>query len=174
MVLTATTIDSERMHLTVGPTIQTTCPITHDGALLPGATMRPSRIVEARNLTLSFGRYSGPAESLLVVRACQAAGIERMVTAHPSGTQVKIPLDVQKEAARQGAFPQGCPSGSRCPPRALSFDQFKAQFPEIRTRERHEKHRTHGTVSNCRYARTSLHAIRHASEGAGPAQPELA
>ena len=121
------TFDSEHMHLTVAPN-PNHVPIARDGALLPELNA-VLVVIKARNLALATG-HSSPAESLLVIRAAKAAGIERIVVTHPSGTQVKMPLDVQKEAARQGAFLE-YPVGLALPSASLSFDEFAAQIREV-------------------------------------------
>jgi hypothetical protein len=123
------TFDSEHMHLTVAPN-PNHVPIARDGALLPELNAVLA-VIKSRNLALATG-HSSPAESLLVIRAAKALGIERIVVTHPAGTQVRMSIEMQKEAARQGALLE-YPVGLAVPSASMSFDDFAAQIREVGT-----------------------------------------
>ena len=121
------TFDSEHMHLTVAPN-PNHVPIARGSALLPELNAVLA-VIKARNLALATG-HSSPAESLLVIRAAKALGIERIVVTHPAGTQVRMSVDVQKEAAQLGALLE-YPVGLALPSASMSFDDFARQIREV-------------------------------------------
>lgn len=121
------TFDSEHNHLTVTPNANHV-PIAQGGRLLPEMAQLFAMLVK-HHLALATG-HSSPAESLLVIRAATAAGVDRIVVTHPSSRLVAMPLAVQKEAARLGAlleYPIGLTLGNA----DLTFEEFAAQIREV-------------------------------------------
>lgn len=121
------TFDSEHNHLTVTPN-PNHVPIAQSGRLLPEMT-ELFAVLKKYDLALATG-HSSPAESLLVIGAAKAAGIDRIVVTHPSSRLVKMPLDMQKEAARLGALLE-YPLGLALPNADLTFEEFAAQIREV-------------------------------------------
>ncbi len=77
-------------------------PITRNGELLP-AVRRVFEVMNEHDLALATGHVS-PEESLLVIRAARAAGIQRIVVTHPASGLVGMSLEMQREAALLGAL----------------------------------------------------------------------
>ncbi len=121
------TFDSEHNHLTVTPN-PNHVPIAQGGRLLPEMASLFA-MLDKYDLALATG-HSSPAESLLVIRAAQAAGVERVVVTHPSSRLVSMPLATQKEAARLGALLE-YPVGLALPNADLTFEEFAAQIREV-------------------------------------------
>jgi hypothetical protein len=121
------TFDSEHNHLTVTPN-PSHVPIAERGRLL-SEMAQLFAMLDKYDLALATG-HSSPAESLLVIRAAQAAGVDRVVVTHPSSRLVRMPLDVQKEAARLGALLE-YPVGLALPNADLAFEEFAAQIREV-------------------------------------------
>lgn len=120
------TFDSEHYHLTVRPN-PNHVPISRDGELLPEVIQVFSLMADL-DLALATG-HSSPAESLLVIREAQAAGIDRIIVTHPTAPQIAMPLEMQREAAELGALIEY--------PIALvlrddfTFEEFSAQIREL-------------------------------------------
>jgi hypothetical protein len=121
------TFDSEHNHLTVTPN-PNHVPIARGGRLVAEIAALLA-MIDKYDLALATG-HSSPAESLLVIRAAKAAGVERIVVTHPSARLVQMPLDVQKEAASLGALLE-YPVGLALPTADLTFDEFAAQIREV-------------------------------------------
>ncbi|HLF12186.1 MAG TPA: DUF6282 family protein [Gammaproteobacteria bacterium] len=121
------TFDSEHNHLTVAPN-PNHVPIARNGELLP-EVFRVLAVLAERNLALATG-HSSPEESLLVIRAAKAAGIDRIIVTHPSSRLVRMSLDGQKQAARLGALLE-YPVGLALPSAELPFDELAAQIREV-------------------------------------------
>ena len=119
------TFDSEHNHLTITPN-PNFVPISHAGKLLP--EMAPVlAMVKKYKLALATG-HSSPDECLLIIRAAQAAGIERIVVTHPASDRVKMGMAQQKEAAGLGAwieYPVMLAQGE------MSFEAFARQIREV-------------------------------------------
>lgn len=118
------TFDSEHNHLTVAANANHV-PIARNGELLP-ELQRVLAVIAEADLALATG-HSSPEESLLVIRAARAAGIERIIVTHPSSRLVRMPLDVQKEAARLGALLE-YPIALALPSAEVSLEDFAAQI----------------------------------------------
>ncbi len=95
------TFDSEHYHRTVKPN-PNFVPISRDGKLLPEVD-EVLTIIARENLALATG-HSSPAESLLLIRAARAKGIQRIIVTHPSLKEIGMSVEMQKEAAGLGAF----------------------------------------------------------------------
>jgi hypothetical protein len=121
------TFDSEHNHLTVTRN-PNHVPIAQAGRLLPEMAQLFA-MLDKYDLALATG-HSSPAESLLVIRAAQAAGVDRIVVTHPSSRLVSMPLATQKEAAGLGALLE-YPVGLALPNADLTFDEFAAQIREV-------------------------------------------
>jgi hypothetical protein len=121
------TFDSEHNHLTVTPNPNHVS-IARSGRLLPEMTELLA-MLKKHDLALATG-HSSPAESLLVIAAAKAAGIDRIVVTHPSSRLVKMPLEMQKEAARLGALLE-YPVSLALPNAEIAFEEFAAQIREV-------------------------------------------
>jgi hypothetical protein len=121
------TFDSEHNHLTVSPN-PNHVPISRDGALLP-ETIRVLATVKALDLALATG-HSSPAETLLVIRAARAEGIDRIIVTHPSSRLVGMPLEMQEEAASLGALLE-YPIALALPSAELAFEELARQIREV-------------------------------------------
>ena len=120
------TFDSEHGHRTVSPN-PNFVPVSRDGALLPDVLAVLDLIAE-HELVLATG-HSSPDESLLLIRAAKARGIERIIVTHPTSPLVAMSTATQREAARLGALLEY--------PLALAlegdeaFDRFVGQIREV-------------------------------------------
>lgn len=103
-------------------------PVSRDGALLP-EVMRVLAIIKQHDLTLATG-HSGPEDSLLLIRAAKAAGIDRIVVTHPSSPRVKMSIPMQQEAARLGALLE-YPIALALADGDLTFDEFVAEIRAV-------------------------------------------
>lgn len=95
------TFDSEHGHLTGTPNPDHV-PVARDGVLLP-EVLAVLDLMAEHDLALATG-HSSPAESLLLIRAATARGIERIVVTHPTSGLVGMSIETQREAARLGAL----------------------------------------------------------------------
>lgn len=121
------TFDSEHNHSTVAPN-PNHVPIVRDGALLP-ELLEVFAVMRERNLALATG-HSSPAETLLVIAAAKQAGIDRIVVTHPASRLVGMPLDVQKQAARLGAWLE-YPLALALPSAAIPIADFAVQIRAV-------------------------------------------
>ncbi len=120
------TFDSEHNHRTVEPN-PNFVPIARGGRLLD-ELHAVLRTVARHDLALATG-HSSPEESLLVIRAARAAGIERIIVTHPSSRLVRMSVEAQREAARLGAlleYPVGLTLGGD-----ITFEDFVAQIRAV-------------------------------------------
>ena len=121
------TFDSEHNHVIVAPNANHV-PISRDGALLEEVG-QILRLVAQHDLALATG-HSSPAESLLVIRAARAAGIERIVVTHPASRLVGMSTEMQREAASLGALLE-YPIALALPNGEISFEDFAAQIRAV-------------------------------------------
>jgi hypothetical protein len=77
-------------------------PISKNGQLLP-AVHEILKVVAKYDMTLSTG-HSSPAESIMVIKAAKAAGVNRIYVQHPIMPRVGMSIEMQKEAAKMGAL----------------------------------------------------------------------
>jgi microsomal dipeptidase-like Zn-dependent dipeptidase len=77
-------------------------PISKNGQLLP-AVHEVLKVVAKYDMSLSTG-HSSPQESLMLIKAAKAAGINRIYVQHPALERVGMSIEVQKEAAKMGAL----------------------------------------------------------------------
>jgi hypothetical protein len=77
-------------------------PISKNGQLLP-AVLDVLKVVAKYDMTLSTG-HSSPAESIMVIKAAKAAGVNRIYVQHPIMPRVGMSIEMQKEAAKMGAL----------------------------------------------------------------------
>jgi hypothetical protein len=121
------TFDSEHNHLTVAPN-PNHVPISDNGGLLREVRTALAVVAE-HDLALATG-HSSPEESLAVIRAARAVGIDRIVVTHPSSGLVRMPVATQQEAARLGAFLE-YPIAHATPIGEIDFDEFVAQMRAV-------------------------------------------
>jgi hypothetical protein len=121
------TFDSEHNHLIVAAN-PNHVPIARNGELLP-ELRAVLAVVQARSLALATG-HSSPEESLLVIRAARAIGIDRIVVTHPASRLVRMSVEQQREAARLGALLE-YPVGLALPTAEMPFDDFAAQIKAV-------------------------------------------
>jgi hypothetical protein len=77
-------------------------PISKNGQLLP-AVHEVLKVVAKYDMSLSTG-HSSPQESLMLIKAAKAAGVNRIYVQHPNLARVGMSHEVQKEAAKMGAL----------------------------------------------------------------------
>jgi hypothetical protein len=77
-------------------------PISKNGQLLP-AVYEVLKVVAKYDMALSTG-HSSPQESLMLIKAAKAAGVNRIFVQHPIMPRVGMSLEMQKEAAKMGAL----------------------------------------------------------------------
>ena len=77
-------------------------PISKNGQLLP-AVHEVLKVVAKYDMSLSTG-HSSPQESLMLIKAAKAAGINRIYVQHPMLKRVGMSIEMQKEAAKMGAL----------------------------------------------------------------------
>jgi hypothetical protein len=77
-------------------------PISKNGQLLP-AVYEILKVVAKYDMALSTG-HSSPAESLMLIKAAKAAGVNRIFVQHPIMPRVGMSIEQQKEAAKMGAL----------------------------------------------------------------------
>jgi hypothetical protein len=77
-------------------------PISKDGQLLP-AVHEVLKVVAKYDMALSTG-HSSPQESLMLIKAAKAAGVNRIFVQHPIMPRVGMSIEMQKEAAKMGAL----------------------------------------------------------------------
>ena len=77
-------------------------PISKNGQLLP-AVHEVLKVVAKYDMSLSTG-HSSPQESLMLIKAAKAAGINRVYVQHPALERVGMSIELQKEAAKMGAL----------------------------------------------------------------------
>ncbi len=127
------TFDSEHYHRVVEPNPQHV-PVSKDGKLLPEVLVVLDVMVK-HDLALATG-HSSPAESLLLIAAAKAKGIERIIVTHPQPPPVAMSVADQKKAAALGAFLE-YPFNSTLPadPKwgggGSSLDEYAASIREV-------------------------------------------
>jgi hypothetical protein len=77
-------------------------PVSKNGQLLP-AVFEVLKVVAKYDMGLSTG-HSSPAESLMIIKAAKAAGVNRIYVQHPIMPRVGMSIEQQKEAAKLGAL----------------------------------------------------------------------
>jgi hypothetical protein len=77
-------------------------PISKNGELLP-AVHEVLKVVAKYDMALSTG-HSSPQESLMLIKAAKAAGVNRIFVQHPIMPRVGMSIETQKEAAKMGAL----------------------------------------------------------------------
>ena len=120
------TRDSEYGHLTNSENPAHVA-ISRDGELLP-VVLEVLDLIAQRDLALATG-HSSPEESMLLIRAARARGIERIIVTHPFSPSVAMTAETQREASRLGAlleYPISLALGGD-----ERFDQFVAQLREV-------------------------------------------
>ena len=121
------TFDSEHGHLTVAEN-PNHVPVSRDGRLLPEVS-EVLDFMAANDLALATG-HSSPAESLLLIRAANAAGITRIIVTHPASPLVRMSVELQRQAAALGALLE-YPLGMALPGAEVSFEEFAAQIRAV-------------------------------------------
>jgi len=77
-------------------------PISKNGQLLP-AVHEIMKVAAKYDMGISTG-HSSPAESMMLIEAAKAAGAKRIYVQHPMIAKVGMPIEMQKQAARNGAL----------------------------------------------------------------------
>jgi hypothetical protein len=77
-------------------------PVSKNGQLLP-AVLDVLKVMAKYDMTLSTG-HSSPAESIMIIKAAKAAGVNRIYVQHPIMPRVGMSIETQKEAAKMGAL----------------------------------------------------------------------
>lgn len=77
-------------------------PVSRDGKLLP-EVFEVLDVIAQHGLSLATG-HSSPAESLLIIEAAKARGIERIIVTHPFLAAIGMDVETQKKAAAMGAL----------------------------------------------------------------------
>lgn len=95
------TFDSEHSHRTANPN-PLFVSVAKDGKLLP-EVLQVLDVMASHGLSLATG-HSSPAESLLLIEAAKARGIDRIVVTHPQPDPVAMDIETQKKAAAMGAL----------------------------------------------------------------------
>jgi hypothetical protein len=88
-------------------------PVSRDGKLLP-EVLEVLDVIAQHGLSLATG-HSSPAESLMIIEAAKARGIERIIVTHPFVSAIGMDVATQKKAAALGALLE-YPFGSTLPP----------------------------------------------------------
>ena len=114
------TFDSEHYHRTVKPN-PAFVPVSRDGELLPEVKNLLSLLADL-DLALATG-HSSPEESLLLIRAARQAGIDRIIVTHPLLPDVGMSPELQRQAARLGAFLE-YPIALMLPPASIAVEEF--------------------------------------------------
>ena len=81
-------------------------PISSNGKLLPDV-LKVLELIAEKDLSLATG-HSSPQESLLLISAAKAVGVQRIIVTHPLTPAVGMTIEQQVEAARLGAFLEYC------------------------------------------------------------------
>lgn len=76
------------------------------GEVIP-ATKQVLEVIAAHDMILSTG-HVGPAEVMALLKAANDIGVKRFVVCHPEFPSIAMPLEMQVEAARQGALMERC------------------------------------------------------------------
>ena len=77
-------------------------PVSKNGELLP-AVHEVFKVMAKYDMGLSTG-HSSPQESLMLIKAAKAAGVNKIYVQHPMLKRVGMPIETQKEAAKLGAL----------------------------------------------------------------------
>ena len=77
-------------------------PVSKNGQLLP-AVHEVLKVMAKYDMTLSTG-HSSPAESIMIIKAAKAAGVNRIYVQHPIMPRVGMSTEMQKEAVKLGAL----------------------------------------------------------------------
>ena len=115
------TFDSEHYHRTVKPN-PAFVPVSRAGELLLEVKNVLSLMADL-DLALATG-HSSPEESLLLIRAARQAGIERIIVTHPLLPDVGMSPELQRQAARLGAFLE-YPIALMLPPASIAVEKFE-------------------------------------------------
>jgi hypothetical protein len=77
-------------------------PISKDGKLLP-KVFDVLDVIKKYDMSMSTG-HSSPQESLMLVKAAREKGIDKIYVQHPALRRIDMPIEIQKECARNGAL----------------------------------------------------------------------
>jgi hypothetical protein len=95
------TFDSEQWQVINGQN-PLSVPVSRNGKLLP-EVLEVLDVVAKHGLSLATG-HSSPAESLMIIEAAKARGIERIIVTHPFISSIGMDVATQKKAAAMGAL----------------------------------------------------------------------
>ena len=127
------TFDSEHYHRVFKPNPQFV-PVSKDGKLLPEVLQVFDVMVE-HDLALATGHVA-PAESLLLIQAAKAKGINRIIVTHPMPKPVAMSIADQKKAAAMGAFLEypfnpTLPADPNWPGGQVAMDEYAKAIREV-------------------------------------------
>lgn len=95
------TFDSEQWQVQNGQN-PLVVPVSRDGKLLP-EVLEVLDVIAQHGLSLATG-HSSPAESLMIIEAAKARGIQRIIVTHPFTPAIGMDFETQKKAAAMGAL----------------------------------------------------------------------
>ena len=95
------TFDSEQWQVLNGQN-PLSVPVSRNGKLLP-EVLEVLDVVAKHGLSLATG-HSSPAESLMIIEAAKARGIERIIVTHPFISSIGMDVATQQQAAAMGAL----------------------------------------------------------------------
>lgn len=126
------TFDSAHYHRVLAPN-SNRVPVSARGELLP-SVLEVLDVMATLDLTLATG-HSSPEESLLLIRAAKARGIERIIVTHPLPPPVGMSVETQVRAAELGAmleYPVGTALASNPTWEGTDAEKFSAYVNAIR------------------------------------------
>ena len=101
-----------------------------DVGKLSGQTYEVLELVAKADVALGTGHLSVP-EIVSVVKAAREVGIEKIMVTHPDSHLVDMPLEVQQELARMGAYMERCYGNVHPPSPSLSIEEMAHRIRTI-------------------------------------------
>lgn len=89
-------------------------PVTDNAGQLLPSVYEILELVAKANVVIATGHLN-LAECLLLIKAAQSAGVKKILVTHPEWEVTAMPVDVQKELARQGVMFERCFYASNSP-----------------------------------------------------------
>jgi hypothetical protein len=121
------TVDAAQGPFAAAVAAEDILPISANGALLP-EVMDMLELIAELDLALATG-HSSPEDSLLLVKAASALGIDRIVITHPLN-DLTMPPAIQREVVSLGALLE-FPIGMAAPIGMIPFDEFAARIRAV-------------------------------------------
>jgi hypothetical protein len=95
------TFDSEQWQIINGAN-PLAIPVSENGKLLP-EVLEVLDVIAEHGLSLATG-HSSPAESIMMIEAAKARGIDRIIVTHPFLSSIGMDVETQRRAAAMGAL----------------------------------------------------------------------